>query len=95
VPYLSATLRPLKGRLAEKWTREMSSTGQPQEMGSRSQALLAAEQLLVGTADSIDPGTPAVDLLKCVERYRAHLVNLAAACRRSSTPGTVSGHEGS
>jgi hypothetical protein len=39
----------------------------------------AAEQLLATTADTVNPGTSAPDLLTCLTRYRAHLSALVAA----------------
>ncbi len=62
------------------------SAGHVQEAGSQVEALLAAERLLVGTAESVNPGTSAAELLACVERYRAHLATLAAACRQPGSP---------
>jgi hypothetical protein len=44
-------------------------------------ALAAARQLLAGTVDTINPGTPAAELLACLERYRRHLAALVAASR--------------
>lgn len=43
--------------------------------------LLAAEQFLADTAEAVNPGTPARELLGYATRYRAHLSALAAACR--------------
>jgi len=58
------------------------TAGDPQQTRLGVQALLAAERLLAGTAESVNPGTPAADLLACVARYRAHLAALAAAFRQ-------------
>ncbi len=44
-------------------------------------AVAAAEQLLAGTADTVNPGTPAPVLLACLAQYRAHLAALVAASR--------------
>ena len=44
-------------------------------------ALIAAERLLADTAEAINLGTPAADLLACLTKYRAHLSELAAATR--------------
>ncbi len=41
-----------------------------------------AEQLLAGTADSMNPDTPAPVLLACLAQYRAYLAALVAASRR-------------
>jgi hypothetical protein len=53
-------------------------------------ALAAAERLLADTADAVNPGTPARELLEFVTSYRAHLADLAAACRRSVHVGSQS-----
>jgi len=45
-------------------------------------ALLPAEQLLISTADIINPGTSAAELLRCLTRYRKCLAALTTACRR-------------
>ncbi len=46
--------------------------------GTWEDALAASRQLLAETVDAINPGTPAVELLACLERYRAHLGALLA-----------------
>ena len=48
-------------------------------------ALLAAERLLIDTAESVFPDLPAPVLFDYVVRYRAHLVVLVAARRGSQT----------
>src|SRR5258707_12029207 len=45
-------------------------------------ALVPAEQLLISTADIINPGTSAAELLRCLTRYRKCLAALTTACRR-------------
>lgn len=46
------------------------------------QSLLAdAEQLIAGTADAMNPATPAPVLLACLAQYRAYLVALVTACQ--------------
>jgi hypothetical protein len=69
------------------------SGGQAHQAAARTRAPLAAEQLLAGTAEQINPGTPAGELLSCVQRYRAHLAALAAACRGPGMPAAHSMRE--
>lgn len=65
------------------------NAGVTQEPGSREPALVAAELLLAGTADTVNPCTPAAELLCCVKRYRAHLAALTAACRLPGVPAVL------
>jgi hypothetical protein len=57
--------------------------------GSLDDALLAAEQVLADTFETVNPEMPALDLLSCAERFRAHLSALAAACRSQRVCSTV------
>jgi hypothetical protein len=43
-------------------------------------ALVAARDLLVGTVEAVNPGTPQRELLGYVTQYRARLADLVAAC---------------